>query len=141
MWPDTNELRLRQWHDLRRQAQQQELAAAMSSINNWWWQVPTVNHYLHWDDHPIWPGPWDLLADDHWCELARALGMLYTLMLVPRNDISGLDIVYSRGHNLVQVNDGKYILNWAPGQLLNIGSENLAITKKISSSQLQHHIG
>jgi hypothetical protein len=35
---------------------------------------------------PTWPDPWQLLSDDVYCEVARGLGILYTITLLDRAD-------------------------------------------------------
>lgn len=141
MWLNTFEERLPDWHALRAQTQQLELESALLAINNWWQQTPWQPYYLHWDDQSMWPSPWDLLADNVYCELARALGIVYTLLLVDHKDIDSLELVSTEDSNLVLVNKGKYILNWAPDQLLNIKSANIIIKKQINCEQLRYKLG
>jgi hypothetical protein len=43
--------------------------------------------------------------------------------------------------NLVLVQGGKYILNWEPGEVLNISSTNIAVNKSLDSSKLVHLLG
>ena len=141
MWPVHFEERLASWYDLRQRNQNTTIEQALENINNWWFQVPVVNRYLHIDDHEVWPGPWDLLADDVYCDLARALGIVYTVMMLDRDDIPNTEIIQTDDGNLVQVQDGKYILNWAPGELVNIQSTKTNINKSLSSDSLRHLLG
>ena len=135
MWPDRYEDRLSQWHQLRRDNQTNNLETALLTINDWWQRAPIVNHYLHWDDLETWPDPWDLLADNHFCNLAKALAIVYTLHMIGRDDITAVAIANNgdSNDNLVLVNEGKYILNWAPGELLNITSKQVTIKRSIDS--------
>jgi hypothetical protein len=55
--------------------------------------------------------------------------------------IESLSVAQTDRGNLVLVNHGKYILNWAPGELLNIDSTAITITRQISAEQLQQHLG
>jgi hypothetical protein len=141
MWPVHFEERLASWYDLRQRNQNTTIEQALENINNWWFRVPVVNRYLHIDDHEVWPGPWDLLADDVYCDLARALGIVYTVMMLDRDDIPNTEIIQTDDGNLVQVQDGKYILNWAPGELVNIQSTKTKINKSLSSDSLRHLLG
>jgi hypothetical protein len=43
--------------------------------------------------------------------------------------------------NLVLVNQGKYILNWTPGALLNITSQQFTINQQLDSRALHHLMG
>lgn len=115
-----SEDRLLAWNQLRQDNTKNELADALININDWWQMLPIANHYLHWDDIDRWPNPWDLIADGIFCDLAKALGVVYTIHLLERDDITQIELAETRdGDKLVLVNQGKYILNWAPGQLLN----------------------
>jgi hypothetical protein len=141
MWSDDFAQRLSEWKLLRETCVEQELETCLLQVNDWWWRVPTVNHYLHWDDHRNWPGPWDLLADNMFCDLARALGIVYTLLMVPRTDIQEISLLNSKQDNLVQVNKGKYILNWCPTKLLNIQSLDDIPRKRLSSTIFKDSLG
>lgn len=141
MWAAHYPERLQQWADLRDRCRSLEIDVALFDINNWWWRAPMVNHYLYWDDHPSWPSPWALLADNMYCDLARALGIVYTIMMVEHENAHEISIIRTDNDNLVQVNDGKYILNWAPGEILNIHSTDIIIKDSIHSSRITHLLG
>ena len=135
MWPSAYEDRLQEWYALRLRCRDLDLDTCMATINNWWWQAPLINYYLHWDDRRGWPGPWDLLADNRFCSLAKALGIVYTLHMISRPDITQVELAVNgdSGDNLVLVNEGKYILNWSAGQLLNITSPVVNISRSVDS--------
>ena len=141
MWQTDYQDRLRAWRHLRTSCDTMSLDQCLLTINDWWWQAPMVNHYLHWDDHARWPSPWELLADNIFCDIARSLGMLYTVSMLERTDILDLSLVQTKRYNLVQVQAGKYILNWCPGEILNIRSVDEIPVKKISSTAFQHLLG
>ena len=44
------------------------------------------------------------------------------------------------GDNLVQVNQGIYILNWAPGEMLNINTQKFRIAQSMEASMFEHKI-
>jgi hypothetical protein len=112
------------------------LEHALNAINVWWFGAPWRPYYLHWDDQDTWPDPWQLLNDNVYCELARGLGILYTITLLERADIESADLILTEsGHNLVQVNDSKYILNWEKDTVVN---NNLEL--KIRRQYQQHTI-
>jgi len=141
MWPIQYSDRLRAWHDLRAHASDLDLESAMHAINDWWWQAPMINQSLSWNTIDTWPGPWELLNHDSWCDLARALGMLYTIEMLQRQDIQDLNITQSDQGNLVQLNQGKYILNWAPRTLLNIQSCCARFNHSVSSDRFKKLLG
>jgi hypothetical protein len=120
MWPKTFDARLASWNQLRNRVQTLALDAALAEINAWWFNSPWRPYYLHWDDQPTWPDPWQLLSDDVYCDLARALGILYTISLLDRADMADATLVLTEsGDNLVQVAKEKYILNWKVDSVVN----------------------
>ena len=120
MWPTVFSDRLTAWAELRRQCQIRDLESALTAINEWWFNSPWQPYYLHWDDQPNWPDPWQLLSDNIYCDLAKALGILYTISLLDRADLADATLVLTEeGDNLVQVAKEKYILNWNPDTVVN----------------------
>ena len=120
MWyPDFAD-RLESWAGLRIAARSQPLEAALDLINQWWFKTPWQAYYLHWDDQPNWPDPWQLLDDNVFCEVARGLGILYTISMIDHPEITSADLVLTEdGYNLVQINKGIYILNWERDSIVN----------------------
>ena len=120
MWPNTFVLRLESWNSLRDSCQNLPLEQALEAINTWWFNVPWKPYYLHWDDQSTWPDPWQLLSDNHYCDLARGLGILYTITLLDRADLTSAELVLTEeGDNLVLVEKLKYILNWDKDTIVN----------------------
>lgn len=139
MWPVSFEERLQQWNKLREDVTSLPLTTQLQTINDWWFCAPMINRNLSWDSHRDWPGPWDLLAEDRWCDLARAVGIVYTINMIDVD--TDVMLTQCQEGNLVLVEQGKYILNWAPGELLNIDSMNLEILRQISGVELKRHLG
>ena len=136
IWPATFSTRLESWNQLRDQTQNLPLEVALGDINAWWFNCPWKPYYLHWDDQPNWPDPWQLLSDDVYCEVARGLGILYTITLLERADLAPADLILTEdGTNLVLVAKEKYILNWEPDSIVNTNQEI-----KIKRQYQQHQI-
>lgn len=132
---DNFEDRLIQWNQLRENNNDNTLEQALYNINNWWQMLPIDSHYLHWEDTRNWPNPWDLLADGIFCGLAKSLGIVYTLQLINRADINDITLVQTNeGDNLVLVNQGLYILNWSPTEILNNDTLQIEITRTMDPS-------
>jgi len=124
MWPQTFGARLESWNLLRDRCQNLSPKHALENINAWWFGVPWRPYYLHWDDQEIWPDPWQLLNDNIYCDVARGLGILYTITLLERTDLEPASLVLTEtGHNLVLVAKEKYILNWEPNSIVNTNLE------------------
>jgi hypothetical protein len=120
MWPHTFDARLKNWYALRTECQTLPIETALRQINQWWFGCPWRPYYLHWDEQHNWPDPWQLLSDDVYCEVARALGILYTINLLDRADLPPARLVLTdSGHNLVLVANSKYILNWEKDTIVN----------------------
>ena len=137
MWPKDFADRLTAWSALRAEAQSMNCQEALEKINAWWFQIPWKPYYLHWDDQPIWPDPWQLLSDNVYCDLARALGILYTISMLGRADMADAELVLTKdGDNLVQVGQGKYILNWSPDSVVNTFQE-VKIVRQLKQQQIK----
>ena len=120
MWPQTFGERLDSWNRLRESCQNLPIETALATINRWWFGAPWRPYYLHWDDQPSWPDPWQLLNDNVYCDLARGLGIVYTISMLDRADMAPATLILTEdGGNLVQVAKEKYILNWEAEQIVN----------------------
>lgn len=120
MWPKTFDQRLADWYNLRTFCKDQPTDQALSTIQGWWNLAPWQPYYLHWDDQADWPDPWQLLNDNVYCDLAKSLGILYTITLLDRADMTPADLVLTKDdRNLVLVGKTKYILNWNSEVVVN----------------------
>lgn len=137
MWPQTFERRLEAWTQLRAFAATADLVPALHGINDWWQKTPWQPYHLHWDDQADWPDPWQLLSDNVYCPLARGLGILYTIAMIDRPDLQNAVLTEVDGHNLVLTSDGKYILNWEPGTVLNTTQE-INPRRRVLQQQITH---
>ena len=141
MWPVKFEDRLVQWSILREEAKNLSLESSLNKINHWWQQTPWSPYHLHWDDQETWPNPWELLSDNLFCDLARSLGIVYTTMMIDHPAIDKIELASCEETNLVLINQGKYILNWSPEELLNISTANIKIKKTLDSEKVRYLIG
>ena len=137
MWPASFEGRLRSWTALRSQIQGLNPRAALLATNSWWYAVPWRPYYLHWDDQSTWPDPWQLLNENIYCDVARGLGILYTIALADHPDIQDAQLVLTQDNGtLVQVGERKYILNWEPDSIVNT-SLSFQIVRSITQHQIK----
>ena len=141
MWPVKFEDRLIQWSSLREEVKNLSLESSLNKINHWWQQTPWSPYHLHWDDQETWPNPWELLSDNLFCDLARSLGIVYTTMMIDHPAIDKIELASCEETNLVLINQGKYILNWSPEELLNISTANIKIKKTLDSEKVRYLIG
>jgi hypothetical protein len=137
MWSSDFSARLSSWNNLRDNCQALPIKPALEAINDWWFDVPWRPYYLHWDDQNTWPDPWQLLSDNYYCDLARALGILYTITLLDRADLEPAELVLTEtGDNLVLVTKEKYILNWDRDTVVNTNQE-VNIKKQLSQEAVK----
>lgn len=126
--------RLTQWKDFRGKLSDLPLDKAVAELNAMWSTTPYVTHYLNPDEPQQWPDPWTLIAENYYCNLAKALGIIYTIYFTghKHTDLQ-LKICYDYSskerYNLVYIDGGKYILNYWPYEIVN--------TKLVEDKQLQ----
>jgi len=100
-----------------------------------WSTAPFVNHNLSPDDTSNWPDPWTLLAENYWCGIAKALGILYTIYLTSHKEVNlELRVYYDykekERYAVAWIDNGKYILNYWPFEIVN--------TKQVKDLKLLH---
>ena len=145
MWPVGYEERLRSWVQLRSDCENKPLNEQLNQIAGWWGHVPRVKHAIHWHDKSNWPDPWELLADNNFDELAIALGMSYTLLMLDSINTS-VELAQVKDqtaveYNIVLVDDRKYILNYDPWLSVNTEQTDFEILSTINVDQLKKKIG
>jgi hypothetical protein len=142
MWQQHPSERLRYWQKFRHDLDCKSLEEALNDTQHLWSFAPFVNNYLTTDHIENWPTPWELLYENYYCDLAKALGIVYTLWLTkhkPNLEINVyIDESTKEHYNLVFVEQGKYILNYIHDEVVNKKhiNKNLKLIKTISSEQL-----
>jgi len=131
--------RLKSWYELRSQIEGTLIQNKCVEIDEWWQKAPLVNHHLHLLDVDSWLGPWELLVENTYCTVARALGMCYTLLLAEVNDIELVEATDTNGEDvvLVLVDNAKYILNYWPDTVLSNTLNDFTIKRHIDISKIQ----
>ena len=144
MWKLPSADRLEQWKRFRREINLLPFEQALEQTAKFWSRAPFTPFYLDHDKPDSWPDPWTLIAENYYCDLARALGILYTIHL---SDHSGHDlrlrVLRRKGtlyqYNLVWIDDGKYVLNLEPEEVVNKKSipDDLAHVIDYASTELK----
>ncbi len=131
--------RLRSWYELRKKIESVDIQTKCVEIDRWWQDAPLVNHHLHILDNNTWPGPWDLLVENTYCTVARAVGMCYTLLLTGENDIELIEATDKTGDDvvLVLVDNAKYVLNYWPNMVLSSSLTDFTIKRHVDVSHIQ----
>ncbi len=145
MWNLLPNERLRHWQEFRKSIGEKSFDEALRETQHLWSYAPYVAHYLTTDHVEEWPGPWELLYENYYCDLAKALGVVYTLYLSSHkpeleiriyNDPSTKD-----QYNLVFVDKGKYVLNYVHDEVVNKSQVNkdFKLIKTLTAKDLGLH--
>jgi hypothetical protein len=130
--------RLQDWYNLKQSSRELDILEKCVKIDNWWQKAPLVNRYLHTMDTDSWPDPWELLVENTYCEVARALGMCYTLYMTGVNDIEMVEATDNLGNDvvLVLIDSAKYILNYWPDMVVNNCLQDFRINRTVNIQTL-----
>lgn len=118
MWNSPVQDRISQWRSFRSEIGAMTFHDCVHEVHRFWWTAPISNPFYSQDLPDQWPDPWQLISENHYDDIARALGMLYTIALSRHGDSCDLEIrnyrdrKNSREYNLVLIDSGKYTLNW-----------------------------
>lgn len=115
--------RLSRWREFRKSLDNLPLDAALDATVELWHGCPFSPYYLDWDKPENWPNPWTLLEENYYCDVAKALGMLYTIKFTKHNPDVELRVYYDPetkySYNLVWIEGGKYVLNLISDEVVN----------------------
>jgi hypothetical protein len=143
MWPGQPEERLKLWKAFRESLATKDLHEVLSSVANKWADVPFVPYYLDMSDTQSWPDPWTLIHENRYCNLAKGLGMFYTLYyshFIDKHSVTFSvykdDIGYEYGLVIV---DNEYILNHTDREIVNTQriEQSLTLVKEFSKQDLK----
>ena len=136
------ETRLSDWYDLRVRLEDSSLEEKCVDIDKWWQKAPLVNHHLHILDSENWPDPWQLLVENTYDEVARALGICYTLLLLDVENVEICDATDNTGNDvvIVLVDNAKYILNYWPDTVLSNTLEDFTVRRTVSLDNIKTKI-
>lgn len=100
-------------------------------------------HYLHPADMDTWPNPWELISDNDFCLYGRALGMVYTLLLLGVENIDFVEAIDDNEEDvvLVLVDNAKYVLNWCPDSVVNTDLVDFSIKTHLNTDILTKKTG
>jgi hypothetical protein len=143
IFQSTYEARLQDWFKLRASVINLPIEQQCITIDEWWQHVPLVTHHLHPHDIDNWPNPWELLSENTYCEVARALGICYTLHLIGVDDIK---LVLARNDIvedvvLVLVDNAKYILNYWPNTVISNKLNDFKVVDTLDIKKIKDKIG
>jgi len=122
------EPRLRAWREFRASLSFMPLETALDAVREFWSTAPFAPYYLDPAKPESWPTPWELIAENYYCDVAKALGILYTVKFSTHGPVLDAEILNCEesgtgfAYNLVYLAQGKYVLNYADDAVVNIES-------------------
>ena len=136
------EARLSDWYDLRVRLEDSTLEEKCVEIDKWWQKAPLISHHLHILDSENWPDPWQLLVEKTYDEVARALGMCYTLLLLGEVEIKLAEATDKMGDDvvIVLVDNAKYVMNYYPNTVLSNTLADFSIKRTVSLDNIKNRI-
>jgi hypothetical protein len=115
--------RLSRWREFRKSLDTLSLEQAVKATVDFWHGCPFSPYYLDPAKPEEWPNPWTLIEENYYCDIAKALGMLYTIKFTTHNPSVELrmyvDPETRYSYNLVWIDDGKYVINLIEGEVVN----------------------
>jgi hypothetical protein len=145
MWKLTANERIVHWRDFRKSLDHLPLEEAIKKVAEFWQGCPFVPYYLDPDNPDQWPTPWELISENYYCDLAKALGMLYTIYFTAHGKNLDAEIrVYNDTdteftYNLPFLARGKYVVNLVDSTVVNIESikKNLKLKYRYTGTELK----
>lgn len=135
--------RLRSWREFRLAIESLPIEQALAQTAELWARAPFVPYNLDPTLPQSWPDPWTLIYENAYCDVAKCLGIVYTVSLTShKTDVEFRiykDPKTGYEYNLAWFARGKYILNMIDGEVLNNTQfdKNLKLIKQFSEKELQ----
>lgn len=145
MWKLNTSERISFWRSFRKKLDSLTAEQALQETQDFWQSCPFAPYYLDADRPEEWPNPWELIAENYYCDLARCLGIVYTVMLTKHgNELSPEIRVYFEPttrltYHLAVFDQGKYVINFTDGEIVNIKSisKTLQLKHKYQATDLK----
>ena len=145
MWKLQPGDRLDHWKRFRQRIDQLPLEEALIECSAFWQNAPFTPFYLDYLNTEVWPDPWQLVYENYYCDLAIALGIVYTLHLCEHGSSIELalriyeDPVTKHQFNLAWIDKGKYVLNFDASEIVNRTQvpDKLMLLREFKSSDLK----
>lgn len=145
MFKSSTSERLFRWKEFRRSLDSMNVDDAVQHTNVFWQSCPYTPYYLDYDKIENWPDPWQLIEENYYCDLAKTLGIVYTLSLTKHFAILKPELhVYIQQPNryyyhIAYFSDGKYVLNLIPDEVVNKEhiNQNLRLKYRFTATDLK----
>lgn len=117
--------RLSLWRQFRQELDLLPIDKAINEANKLWSSCPFTPFFLSLDDIDNWPSPWQLIEENYYCDLAKCLGLVYTLYLTKHKPTLHPEIrIYydsasKHTYHIAYLCHGKYVLNLIDNDVVN----------------------
>ena len=137
--------RLRSWREFRYSIGDLNLEQALRRTVELWSNAPFTPYHLEINSPENWPDPWTLIEENVYCDIAKCLGIMYTILLTEHKKDLNVefrwyqDVETGYEYNLSWFNDGKYIANLIDGDIINIKQfdESLKLKRIYTADELK----
>jgi hypothetical protein len=109
-----------EWGDFRSDISGNELLTQIEAIADYFKDVPIAARQLDYYTPETWPSPWEILHYGQMCPSSVSLLMAYTLLLNGQEDFKLLLIDDNTDYYLVPLVEGRYILNYILGEVVDL---------------------
>jgi len=121
------------------------LTDAIQATAEFWQPCPHNPYYLDPADPESWPNAWDLISENYYCDLAKSLGIVYTIYYTQHGKELDIEIhTYNDPesgytYNLSVLSKGKYVVNFLDNTIVNIESinKNLKLIRCYGNKELK----
>ena len=145
MWKLETGERLAHWRAFRKSLDDLSLEDAAQATAEYWQSCPFNPYYLDPADPESWPSAWELITENYYCDLAKALGIVYTLHFSKHEvDLNPQIHIYNDPetgyvYNLSVLAEGKYVINFLDSKIVNIEliNKKLKLKRCYSSEELK----
>jgi len=137
--------RLSRWKSLRKNISKLDIFDACALTSKFWNNVPFVPYYLQLENPETWPDPWQLLVENYFCDIAKCLGIIYTLYLSDHSKelFPELRVYFDTEskytYHIAYFCHGKYVLNLVEDEIVNKEhiSQRLKLTHRYTITELK----
>lgn len=137
--------RLDFWKSFRSQLNDLPLFVALGKTQELWDTCPFTPYYLDPENAMSWPDPWQLLIENYYCDLAKTLGILYTIYFTDHRRTLAPEIrIYydyqtKYSYHVAWLCQGKYVLNLVEGEIVNKEhiNQQLKLTHRYTATDLK----
>jgi hypothetical protein len=125
MFKNESRQRLEFWKKFRSDLNSADLESALNLVNDFWAKCPFLPYYLDPQQPQNWPDPWQLIQENYYCDLAKCLGIIYTLHLTNHGHTLDPELrIYNDNktrhqYHIAYLCQGKYVLNLLDNQIVN----------------------